>query len=112
MRKATRHDAGDLSHRFILEAREEEPDGFGGRLTTLAPKGAIWGSPRTLRGRESTRAAQLDEVVDHAVTVRFRADIRPGWRLRRGARSFDVIAVYDPDERRRYLVLETRERPQ
>ena len=112
MRPARRHDAGDLTHRFILEARVEEPDGFGGRVTTFAAKGAIWGAPRTVRGREALRAAQLDEVVDHTVTVRFRADIRPGWRLRRGARSFDVVALYDPDERRRYLVLETRERPQ
>lgn len=112
MRPARRHDAGDLTHRFILEARGEEPDGFGGHFTTFVPKGAVWGAPRAVRGRESLRAAQIDEVVDHAVTVRFRPDIRPGWRLRRGARTFDVVALHDPDERRRYLVLETRERPQ
>lgn len=112
MRPARRHDAGDLSHRFILEAREEEPDGFGGHFTAFRSRGAVWGAPRPLRPRESVRAAQVDEVVDHAITVRFRADIRPGWRLRRGARTFDVVALHDPDERRRYLVLETRERPQ
>ena len=110
MRPARRHDAGDLTHRFILEARDEEPDGFGGHFTTHPPKGAVWGAPKVVRGRENLRAAQVDEVVDHVVTVRFRPDIRPGWRLRRGARIFDVIAAYDPDERRRYLVLETRER--
>lgn len=110
MRAARRHDAGDLTHRFILERRNEQPDGFGGHLTNYLPEGAVWGAPRTVRGREDLRAAQIDETVDHAITVRFRADIRPGWRLRRGSRSFDVVAAYDPDERRRYLVLETRER--
>ena len=110
MRRAVRHDAGDLSHRYILEAREEVADEFGSLVTTFRPEGAIWGAPQVVRADARLRAAQIDEIVTHRITVRFRADIRPGWRLRRGSRVFEVVTAYDPDERHAWLVLETAER--
>ena len=56
------------------------------------------------------RAAQVEEELALAVTVRFRKGLAAGWRLRRGSRTFDVETVRDPDERRRWLVLDVRER--
>ena len=110
MRAAERLDAGDLTHRYILEERAERPDGFGGHFTEWAGQGAIWGAPRVLRASEETRAAQVEEELALAVTVRFRARIAAGWRLRRGSRTFDIVTVRDPDQRRRWLVLDVRER--
>lgn len=105
-----RHDAGELTHRYILEERVESPDGFGGHHTEWVGQGAIWGAPRVLRASDETRAAQVEEELALAVTVRFRARLASGWRLRRGARTFDVVTVRDPDQRRRWLVLDVRER--
>ena len=110
MRAIVRHDAGDLTHRYILERRTEEPDGFGGHVTAWAGEGAIWGAPRVLRASDEVRAGQVEEELSLAVTVRFRARIAAGWRLRRGSRTFDIVTVRDPDQRRRWLVLDVRER--
>ena len=110
MRPARRHDAGDLSHRYILESREETPDGFGGHFVEWRPEGAIWGAPRVLRATDETRAGQVEEELALAITVRWRPRLASGWRLRRGARTFEVETVRDPDQRRRWLVLDVRER--
>ena len=110
MRAAARGDAGRLTHRYILERRTTVPDGLGGRVEAFAPEGAIWGEPRLRRADSTVRADQVDETLEHEIKVRFRAQIEPGWRLRRGSRSFEVVQSFDPDERRRWLVLRTRER--
>lgn len=110
MRVAVRHDAGDLTHRYILEERTERPDGFGGHFVEWVGQGAIWGAPRVLRASDEVRAAQVEEELALEITVRHRKRLAAGWRLRRGSRTFDVTTVRDPDQRRRYLVLDVRER--
>ena len=110
MRPARRHDAGDLTHRYILERRDEVPDGFGGHYVEWRSEGAIWGAPRVLRAFDTVRAAQIEEELALAITVRFRTALAAGWRLRRGSRTFEIVTVRDPDQRRRWLVLDVRER--
>jgi SPP1 family predicted phage head-tail adaptor len=53
------------------------------------------------------RADRATGVVTHVVTMRFREDVTGGMRLLYRGRRYRVLAAYDPDARRRYVVLRT-----
>jgi len=103
------YDPGALTHRLTLERRNESPDGCGGTDVTWSAVASIWGVVKPHRAIAFDRADQTDEELTHTITCRFRNDVASGWRLTMDERTFDVVTVHDPDERRRYIELQTRE---
>jgi SPP1 family predicted phage head-tail adaptor len=91
-----------------IQAPNPGSDGGGGR-------GDPWASPTAvatlrariepLKGGEKLRAMQLQDSVSHRITIRHRADVTARMRVVFGARVFNIRAVIDPGERRRWLEL-------
>ncbi|MCB1500464.1 MAG: phage head closure protein [Bauldia sp.] len=100
-------DPGWLRHRIVIEAPIASPDGAGGETVTWDMLASVWALVEPVGAGETVRAGRLTGTVTHAVTIRFRSDVAGGMRVAYRGRHYRVLAVYDPDERRRYLTLKT-----
>lgn len=101
-------DIGSLRHRFIHETPIEVPDGMGGVRRTFIRVDELWGAIAT-RAVVEEIADRPGAVLAHSVTLRAPATIKPGDRLKLGARCLLVEAVRDREGRGRYLECSCRE---
>jgi len=97
--------AGRLRRRMTLERLALVPDGAGGDERIYEHVALLWASltPNELRADKGAEGAQRSPVT-HRLVVRWRPDLDASSRFRLGRRVFDVQAVADADERRRWLV--------
>lgn len=100
---------GKLRHTIELQAQTETPDGFGGVTLAWAtyamPKAYI----KALGGTQRIMAEGLANPVQFRAFIRYRADVLPAHRALYDGRLFDIKAVYDVEERRRWLEIELTE---
>lgn len=102
-------DPGAFRHELALEAATPVPDGAGGHTEEWAEVGTLFARVEPLSADSRFGAGQTLESTTHRVTLRHRADLRSGMRLRRLERVFDIVTVHDPDETGRYLVCRVKE---
>lgn len=99
-----RGSVGALRRRLILEAPVATPDGLGGATQAYATVAALWAQVEWTSGNERWRAGRPEQFATHRVTLRWRAGLNAGQRLRDGARIYEIRAVDDPDGSRRRLI--------
>ncbi|MCZ8042544.1 MAG: phage head closure protein [Beijerinckiaceae bacterium] len=95
---------GALRRRLLLEAVVTTPDGLGGTTQVYETVAAVWAQLEWIAGGERWRRGRPEQVATHRVTLRWRAGVDAGQRLRDGDRLFDIRAVADPDGGRHRLV--------
>ena len=103
------YDPGWLRHRVTVESGASAPDGAGGETVLWDTLATLWARIEPTDAGEKIVAGHLSGVVTHLVTFRFRDDLAGGMRVAFRGRYFRVLAVHDPDERRRYLVAKCME---
>lgn len=106
---AATFDPGWLRHRVTLESAAGTPDGAGGETLAWDTVATLWAHIEPAGAREEIVGGHLAGVVTHDITFRWRDDIAGGMRVTYRDRVFRLLAVHDPDERRRYLVARARE---
>ncbi len=102
-------DLSQMRARIVIEAPVETPDAAGGVTRSFAAQATVWAQVKPVKAADAPPAALPGQTVSHRVTLRWRAGLTTGHRLRLGARVFALQTVYDPDERRRTLVCLARE---
>ncbi len=101
---------GDLRHRLVLEQAVRQDDGSGGAEESWETVEELWAALRPLSGQERDASDQIAARVSHEIWVRYRAGVKPEMRFRIGSRVFEVRAVIDAGERRRFLKCLAEER--
>ena len=71
----------------------------------------VWAAIEPLRGRELLAAQQIASEVSGTITIRYRAGVTAGMRVKFGTRLYDILAPVDPMERHEKLILYVREGP-
>lgn len=94
---------GRLRHRLTLEAASRTPDGGGGASETWTTVAEVWAGITPTGGIEVVDADALTGRVSHEIVFRYRPDVVPAMRLRGSTRLFEIAAVINVDERRRWL---------
>ncbi len=102
-------DPGSMTARLDLEAPQALPDGQGGATVTWEVTATLWARIEPVAFVVAEQAAAESGTISHRIWVRFRDGISAGQRFRKGARTFLVKLVRDPDETRRYLVCQCEE---
>lgn len=102
---------GRLRHRIVLERPTTTADAKGGEVVTYADATERWADVRPLSAREYFASQQTQMEISHLVTMRFDPDLPlgPKWRVRFGARRFDIESLVLVDERRHEWQLRCRE---
>lgn len=98
-----RSEIAALRTRLVLESPIETPDAAGGVLRSWTTAATLWGRVKPIGGEDSRVAGAAGQTVSHRITLRWRAGVIAGMRLKLGARRFTIRAVYDPQERRKVL---------
>ncbi|MCV0370821.1 phage head closure protein [Filomicrobium sp.] len=94
---------GDLRQRVGIERVVRVTDGGGGAEEEWDMVAEVWAAVMPLTGTERVEADAVNGNVSHEIWMRYRPDVAPDMRLRLGPRLFDVRAVMDVEERRRFL---------
>ena len=111
--------AGQLRHRLeIVQPYGPAQDSTGSlALVSMSPVATVWGSIESVSGRDVLAAMQFSSVVTHKITIRFRgAEMTPPLRILAkdqiwfqgpsgNNRAFSILAIMNPDERNKMLVL-------
>ncbi|MGN7291822.1 phage head closure protein [Rhizobium sp. SAFR-030] len=105
-------DPGALTARLDRELPADAPDGQGGASTTFHFADRLWARIEPVSARVTEVAGGTRALVTHLIWTGWRSDIVAGQRLRKGGRLFIVRLVRDPDETRRFLVLDCEEQQQ
>ena len=98
----------DMNYKVALQADAGISDGAGGfetNWTTIATVFAAFPKPRRIRPLVETGTAISDLTQD--IRIWIRADVKKGWRVIWGARTYEVQHTYD--EERIITVLVCRE---
>ena len=96
---------GAMRDRVTLQTVSEARDTHGEPIQTAATFATRWGKLEPLGGRENFEAQQLRSTVDHRITMRHLPGVTPKMRAVVGSRTFDIQAVSNPDERKRFTEL-------
>ncbi len=94
---------GRLRQRLALQAATRTPDGGGGASESWTTIAQLWAEIRPTGGTESFEADAVAGRVSHEITIRYRSGVAPAMRLVSGTRRFEILAVIDIEERRRWL---------
>lgn len=94
---------GNLRQRVSIERPVRTSDGGGGAQESWELVAEVWAQIRPLSGSERVEADGLAGKVSHETIIRYRDDVEPEQRLAFDSRLFDIRAVLDVDERRRFL---------
>lgn len=105
-------DPGKLSCRVTLERPIRSADGAGGATVAWEEIATLWAAIEPVAAGEIFGADRLSTRITHRITIRFREDVEGGMRIVHRGRLLRIAAWRDPDETRRFLVLEAvEERP-
>jgi len=100
---------GKMNKRVLLQYRQDVTDAGGGRAITWVDKETVWAEVKPLRGEDQIHAMGLRYPITHRITIRYRSDVTPEWRIQYDSRSFNIHAKVDPDEDKRFLILSCEE---
>lgn len=103
MRGGSELSIGDLRQRVGIQRAVRVADGGGGAEETWEMLAEVWAAVLPLTGFERVEADAVSGHVTHEIWLRYRDDVTPDMRFRLGRRLFDVRAVIDIEERRRFL---------
>ncbi len=105
---------GPFRQRLIIEKPVLTPDSGGGQATvwqSLADAPAVWGKIAHASAENMRTLSRAEHMITHKISLRYRNDILPTYRLRKGNRIFYVRSLLQPDERSRFLEILVEERP-
>jgi SPP1 family predicted phage head-tail adaptor len=79
----------------------QQPSGRAGSGATepFSPFAASWAAIRALSGQELYRAQQIVNQVTHLITIPYIAGLSAGMTIVFQTRTFQIMAIQDPDER-------------
>jgi SPP1 family predicted phage head-tail adaptor len=100
---------GDLRLVATLEAPVDTPDDAGSAFRTYAPLALVWVQVTPSKGDDRFVASRQEEAITHLARIRWRGDVTSQMRFAIGSRRLLIHAVYDADERRRFLMCHCEE---
>lgn len=103
--------ATDLRHKVRLEQPvAATADSYGDREPdTWSLVAEVFAKVERLSGNEAFRAAQVHPEVNSQVTIRYRTDVSPAWRVKHGTSELYIVAVIPDAREREQCVLLCRE---
>jgi SPP1 family predicted phage head-tail adaptor len=98
----------DLTHRLEIEEAWLTTDGGGGFTTdwqSIATDSTVYAAIRQTGGAETAAAGKAQFDASYTITLRYRADMRPDYRLREGDTVYTITGIDDGDPAGMWLTL-------
>lgn len=94
---------GTLRDRVQLQRRDMTVKPDGGHETLFVPIATVWARVRVRSARFAHAGDGRTATSTHAVTLRFRKDLKPGDRVLYRGRTLEIVEAEDINGRRAYL---------
>jgi SPP1 family predicted phage head-tail adaptor len=91
--------AGALRHRVHLLRPQETKNAHGQRVMTYAHDSVVHAAVEVLRQEERVDAERVGGKRTHRITLRYFPGLTSRWRIKLGAREFEIDGVVNVDER-------------
>lgn len=92
-----------LRRRLVLEQMQRVPDDGGGFTESWIQIATLFANIRPVSAGEKVENDRLAGRVTHEIMLRYRANVAPAMRFGSGPRAYEILAVIDVEERRRWL---------
>lgn len=100
----------NMTQRITIQVKGTVMDENGFPVETWLEKATVWAELLIGFGREYYGAAKLNTELSGIIKIRHISGLKAReTRVAYGSRTFDVIAVIDPNERRKELELHIKE---
>lgn len=100
---------GELKDRVTLEQLGQRAEDFSDDPDRWEPRTTAMARIRALTARGVLGASFVEHTINYQITIRYPRgyDVRPEtWRLKLSdGRTFNIEGLYDPDNRKRWLVM-------
>lgn len=101
-------DGGKLDRRIELLSVSKGKSTVGQVTKDFAPVATVYGERMELRTADAARAGQRDAFALAKFKIRYRTGVTTAMRIRVDNRTYDIVAVDEPD-RRSVLILTVQE---
>jgi SPP1 family predicted phage head-tail adaptor len=96
-------ESGKLDKRITLQANIPTKSDNGEFVDTWVDQSTVWAAIEPLSGRAYFAAQQANSDVTGTVRIRYRADVKPSWRIKYGNRYFSIASLVNSKEERAEL---------
>jgi SPP1 family predicted phage head-tail adaptor len=94
----------DLDKRIVLEYKIKVSDGAGGWTETWVQAGnPIWAAIWPTSANQQIQAMGQVMTISHRTRIRYRSDIRAKWRIKYGAKNYDIVSIVNVEMANEYL---------
>lgn len=101
--------SGQLRHRVTVQSLTVTQDEYGAPVETWTTMATVWVSIEPLEGREYFAARQVNAEVTGRIRMRYLPGVLPSMRVLYGTRTFNILSIINPDERKRMTELMVQE---
>lgn len=95
-------DAGDLDQPLEFFQASGAVDAHGHK-TASTSVASLFGNIRMMAGNELFIARQVQAKATHKVTIRYQDALDTSMWIDHSGRSFEILSIIDPDQRREFL---------
>ncbi len=99
----------DYNKRVNLQKSTKVSNGMGGFTKTWSTVDTVWGRILPVSAKESREAGKDTMTVSHTISIRYRKDIRPTWRINFKHRYFAIVGMVNPEECNEWLDMNCKE---
>ena len=101
--------AGQLNKTIVLQEPTRTADGMGGSTETWSDNATIWAAIWPISANEVIRSSQAVMEISHRIRIRYRSGVLSSWRIKFGARYFNIISIINKNESNEYLDIMAKE---
>lgn len=94
-----------MRHRVTIQRSVLTSDEAGGSERIFQAVDTVWASIEPVAGIAGVEAGREAQMLTHRIVMRWRNDVDAACRIVLGSRIFQIHAVADADEARRYLAV-------
>ena len=100
---------GDLKKRAVLQSQTKVADGMGGFTVAWVDSATVWAAIWPVSAAETIQAAMPTMTITHRIRIRYKAGIKPAWRIVWDGRYFNIVSIVDPNMAHRWLDIMVKE---
>lgn len=101
--------AGKLNTRVTIQKRTVTRGADGSEVEAWINGDTVWAEVKNQSGREFYTAQKINAELTHLISIRYRTDVRPTWRLKLGNRYLDILSAINVNEANRELLISCKE---
>lgn len=94
---------GAINKRITIQYEVQTSDGMGSFDVVWTDLVIVWAAVWPVSANEQLQGMQQTMIISHRIRIRYRSDILPSYRIKFGARYFNIVSMINPNERGEWL---------